>query len=270
MKKLVIFLISIVCLYLPSAVHAVEGLPGATWGNLYWEVPKDGENNVILEGWIRQGIAWNKWQALTTNFQLTTYLTGRYKWDQQDFDWNNYLSPGAGISIDISRPDGPLASVGLEYLYQMNYRSGFKEGKTALFMNWFHWWDFDVKKYPGSIWGDLRWEIPNTGISDAILQTWIRQGIVITRWDYGNTNFLLNPYLKISYKGDTQSLSWNNSFGPAVGISLDIENAKGALVSLGAEYTWETNIRTGEHPQRLNVFLTWNFWWDILQKRPKQ
>jgi hypothetical protein len=270
MKRHIIFLISIICLCLPSAVHAVEGLPGSAWGDLHWEVPKSGDNNVILEGWIRQGIAWEKWQKETTNFQLTTYLTARYKWDQKEFDWDNYLSPGAGISIDMSRPNGPLVSLGLEHLYQMNYRSGTQEGKSALFMNWYHWWNFDNKKYPGATWGDLRWEIPNTGTGDAILQTWVRQGIVIKRWDYGSNNFLLNPYLKFSYKGDSESLDWNNYFGSAVGIALDMESAKGPILSWGIEYVWENNIRTGDHPQRITVFMMWYFWWDLIKKGPSQ
>jgi hypothetical protein len=58
MKRYIAVIFAIICLALPSVGQALEGLPGSTWGDLHWEIPDSGDSNVILEGWVRQGIAW--------------------------------------------------------------------------------------------------------------------------------------------------------------------------------------------------------------------
>jgi len=145
MKRNIIFLISIICLWLPSAVHAVEGLPGSAWGNIYWEVPKNGDNNLILEGWVRQGVAWEKWQKDTTSFQLTTYLTARYKWDSEKLDWNNYFGSAVGIALDMESAQGTLLSWGIEYVWENNIRTGDHTQRINVFMIWYFWWDLMKK-----------------------------------------------------------------------------------------------------------------------------
>jgi hypothetical protein len=266
MKRCIILLFSIVCLTLPSVVHAIEGYPGSAWGDLHWEDSDSGNSNAILEGWVRQGISWKKWQKEKASFQLTTYITTRYKWDSEGFDWNNYIKPGAGVAVEMYNPSGPLVSWGAEHLYEINYRSGDNEGKTELYMNWYHWWDIHKKGYPGSTWGDLRWEIPNSGDDNVILDGWIRQGVTVKNWAQGNNTFLLDPYVKIHYKGDSEGLDWNNYIRPGVGIALDMENAKGPLMSWGIEYSWEKNLQTGDDAHRVEVYMRWYAWWDLKHK----
>ena len=268
MKRHIFVVFAVICLALPSVGHALEGLPGSTWGDLHWEIPDSGDSNVILEGWIRQGIAWKKWRSGTASFQLNTYLTARYKWDSEGLDWNNYLGPGAGVAIEMYRPDGPLFSWGVEHIYQMNYRSSDQEPKTALFMNWYHWWDMGSGGYPGSTWGDLRWEIPNTGATNVILDGWIRQGIVWKRWEDGRTNFILNPYLKVRYKLDSEGLDWNNYVGPGAGLAIDMESPEGPLVSWGIEYSWEKNLQSGSDANRVELYMRWYAWWGLMRKEP--
>lgn len=256
----------IVCITFPSVAYAVDGFPGSTWGELSWEIPDRGKNDAILEGWLRQGIAWKTWRKETSSFQLNTYLTVRYKWDSEELDWNNYIGPGAGVAIDMYRPNGPLVSWGLEHTYQMNYRSGDKDPRSALFMNWFHWWDIQKKGYPGAAWGDLRWDVPNTGKSNVILGGWLRQGITLKHWEKTPNIFTLNPYARVRYKWDSQGLDWNNYVGPGAGISLDMDSDKGPLTSWGVEYNWEKNFQTGDDSYKVILYMRWYAWWDIKKK----
>lgn len=251
------------CIVFPSVVHAIEGFPGSTWGELRWEVPESSSNNAILEGWVRQGIAWKKWQKETASFKLISYLTARYKWDSEELDWNNYIGPGAGIAIDMYRPHGPFVSWGLEHIYQLNFRSGDNEPRSALYMNWFHWWDIQNKGYPGAAWGDFRYEVPNTGKSNMILEGWIRQGITLKRWERKPNTFTLNPNARVRYKWDSQGLDWNNYIGLGAGILLDMDSAKGPLMSWGVEYNWEKNFQTGDDSHKVIFYMRWYAWWDL-------
>lgn len=267
MNRLIIIFLAILWLALPSVVGAIEGFPGSTWGDIYGEFPHPGDDNAILEGWVRQGVAWKRWERGPVSLLLNTYVTARYKWDSKGFEWNNYLGPGVGASIDMYVPDGPQISWGVEHIYQMNYRSANSTPYTALFMNWYHWWDIQKKKYPGSTWGDVRWEVPNSGDSNLILEGWIRQGIALKRWEKGSTTFVLNPFLTVRYKMDDQHLDWNNYIGPGGGIAIDMESPKGPLVSWGVEYTWEKRLRSGsEDNHRVDVFMRWYAWWDLKKK----
>jgi hypothetical protein len=171
-----------------------------------------------------------------------------------------------GAAIDYYAPRWPIASWGIEYIQQQNYRSGDDNPYTALFMNWFHWWDIQNKGYPGTTWGDLRWEIPNSGTKNLILEGWVRQGITLKRWERGQTNFLLGPYGRIRYKWDSRGLDWNNYVAPGVGIALDMESGKGPLVSWGVEYSWQKNYRSGDDVHLVEVFMRWYAWWDL--KKP--
>jgi hypothetical protein len=265
-RLIVIIFLTILWLALPKVVPAIEGLPGSTWGDLHGEFPHPGDSDAILEGWIRQGIGWKRWNKGTKSFLLNTYVTARYKWDSRGYDYNNYLGPGVGASIDMYAPEGPVISWGVEHIYQINYRSGDDQPYTALFMNWYYWWNIREKKYPGSTWGDLRYEVPNSGKSNLILEGWLRQGIVLKRWEKGRQTYVLNPYLGVRYKVDTEGFNWNNYLGPSVGIAVDMESAKGPLISLGVEYNWEKNLRSGPDINRVDVFMRWYAWWDLLKK----
>ncbi|NJD55318.1 MAG: hypothetical protein FIA94_02815 [Nitrospirae bacterium] len=269
MKRYIIVLLIVACFVLPSFAHAIESLPGSTWGDLHAEFPDSGGSNAILEGWIRQGIGWKKWEKGSTSFLLNTYLTARYKWDSEGLDWNNYIGPGFGAAIEMSNPHGPLVSWGAEYIHEYDYRSNDENPYTALYMNWYHWWDLEGTKYPGSTWGDLRYEIPNGGDSNLILEGWIRQGITWKRWEREGRTYILNPYLKVKYKWDSEGLDWNNYISPGAGVALDMESPKGPLLSWGVEYSWENDFRSGDDVHKVEVFMRWYAWWDLKHKESK-
>ncbi len=123
-------------------VFALE-FPGSAWGELRYENPVHsvGAHDLILRGWIKQGIELARWN----NVNLNTYATIRYVWDSEQFDWNNSVGPGLGVAVDMYNPKGLVMSWGIEYLWDRFYRSDHTEQKAVVFMNWYGWWNLKKK-----------------------------------------------------------------------------------------------------------------------------
>ncbi len=118
----------------------ILGLRGATWGELRYEVPKEGPDNLVLDGWVKQGLDVLKWG----NTSLNTYAKLRYKWDSEGLPWNNVLGPTIGISLDSFVTTGLSGSLGMEYAWEQQdaFRSGgFMDQKFIIYANWYGWWD---------------------------------------------------------------------------------------------------------------------------------
>jgi hypothetical protein len=124
---------------LPREARAIEGLRGATWGQLDYEIPKEGKENLVLDGWIKQGVDWVKWGDTSIN----TYAKLRFKWDTEGYDWNNLLGPTVGISLDTYVPSGLALSLGFEYSWESRLMSDSKvmDQKAMAYVNWYGWWD---------------------------------------------------------------------------------------------------------------------------------
>jgi hypothetical protein len=122
-----------------GGAHAVPGLRGASWGELRYDIPKEGEENLILDGWIKQGIDWAKWG----NTSINTYAKLRFKWDTQGYDWNNLMGPTVGISLDTFVPSGLSGSIGAEYTWENRTLDGSNvmDQKAVIYVNWYGWWD---------------------------------------------------------------------------------------------------------------------------------
>lgn len=144
MKRKCIFsiLVLVFLLIFSSHAFAIEGYPGHTWGDLTWEIPRTGGTpNLTLEGWIEQGIHWVSWG----NLKLNTYASLRYKWDEEKFDWNNKISPGVGVALELYSPKQIHVRTGIEYLWERFYVSGHEEQKVYFYVTWYGWWDLKKK-----------------------------------------------------------------------------------------------------------------------------
>ena len=133
-------LVCALCLaFLPLNAFAVVGFRGSTWGDLRQEVPKDGDGNLILQGWVKQGVDWAKWGNTTLN----TYATLRYRADTERLAWNNSVGPGVGVSLEVYSSRGLVASWGIEYLWDRFFESepARTDQKVVFYMGWYGWWD---------------------------------------------------------------------------------------------------------------------------------
>ena len=120
-----------------GSVFAVEGFRGSTWGDLRWDLPEEVDNDLILKGWIRQGVDWTHVGSAT----LTTYATVRYAWDSRGLDWNNSIGPGVGIALDAWSDKGFAGTLAIEYLVDRFYETDRTEKKVVIYMGWYGMWD---------------------------------------------------------------------------------------------------------------------------------
>jgi hypothetical protein len=128
----------LVCLALLAGnAFAVVGFRGSTWGDLRQEIPRDGDSNLILQGWLKQGVDWAKWGNTTLN----TYATLRYRLDTEKLDYNNSVGPGFGVSLEAYSSKGLVASWGIEYLWDRFFQADRTEQKLVFYMGWYGWWD---------------------------------------------------------------------------------------------------------------------------------
>lgn len=250
----------------PGAAVGHEGLPGSTWGQLSWDVPSEGERDAILEGWIRQGIAWRRWSLGDARLVLQTYGTVRYRWDSAGLEWNNDVAPGAGAAVDLALPRMPALTGGVEWLYQWYTRSGATVPYAALFVDWYHAWGLARGDWPGATWGDVRWEFPSDARENLIAEGWVRQGVVLWRWRRDPHALVLGPYVRVRGKADTLRLSWNNYVGPGAGLGLDLDGVKGLQPGVAIEYAWERNLVSSGAVHRLDLILRWYGWWDLARR----
>jgi hypothetical protein len=246
-----------------APASAIEGLPGSTWGDLYWDVPSRGDENVVLEGWVRQGVAWRRWSVGRAKLVLQTYGTVRYRWDSLGLDWNHYVAPGVGAAVDLALPRMPALTAGVEWVDQWNTRSGGTTPYAAVFVDWYHAWELSRGDWPGSTWGDIRWQLPSDAREDLVAEGWVRQGVVLQRWRWDPRALVLGPYVRVRWKLDTLGLDWNNYAGPGVGLGLDLDGVKGFQPGVGVEYAWERNLASSGSVHRVELVARWYGWWDL-------
>jgi hypothetical protein len=130
--------LALACLVLCSgSARAIVGFRGSTWGDLRGEMPKEGDGNLLLNGWIKQGVDWKKWGNVTLN----TYATLRYQADTEGLDYNNSVGPGLGVSLEAYSPRGAVASLGVEYIWDRYTTFDETAQKVVLYVNWYGWWD---------------------------------------------------------------------------------------------------------------------------------
>lgn len=118
--------------------HAIEGFRGATWGSLKYDMPKDEENYLLLDGWFKQGVDWARWR----NTSLNTYAMIRYKWDSENTPYNNVITPALGVSLDTYNPKGFIGTIGFEYQWENRFYPATETVEKAfVYLDWVGWWD---------------------------------------------------------------------------------------------------------------------------------
>ncbi|MDD2899192.1 MAG: hypothetical protein PHI31_10825 [Desulfuromonadaceae bacterium] len=124
-----------------TVAKAIEGYPGSTWGEIRQDIPnqkgKDGPYNVVGQGYIEQGIDWERWGEVFFN----SYLTVRYKYDTMRYDWNNSVSPGAGLDLAYFDKSGNTLRLGLEHSFENFFNNGRVEEKTMVYVRWYKSWN---------------------------------------------------------------------------------------------------------------------------------
>lgn len=138
-RAFLLSLLAVCFLGMPSVAHSIVGLRGATWGDLRYEVPEELSENLILQGWVKQGVDWMQWGKATLN----TYVALRYRLDTQGYDWNNTIGPAVGVSLDLYTSKGLSGTAGAEYIWDRYTESDRSDNKLAIYIGWYGWWDLE-------------------------------------------------------------------------------------------------------------------------------
>ncbi len=137
-RRIILVSVSAAFLVLLSAsAQAIVGLRGATWGDLRQEFHDDLPDNLVLQGWVKQGVDWAEWRHATLN----TYAALRYRVDTEGYDWNNTVGPALGLSLDLYTTKGLSATAGVEYIWDRYFESDRSDNKLAIYLGWYGWWD---------------------------------------------------------------------------------------------------------------------------------
>lgn len=237
---------------MPAAAFEIEGLPGATWGNVSRE--NNGLNSANGMGWINQGIDWLK---LPGDVVLNTYVEYRYRGRSKEKDYYNTYGPAVGIELKKS-----YFTLGAEY-----YREKFPDlpdtsHNRRLYGTWYYDWNvksesiknaLGVQGLPGSTWGQLSRD--TDGLTGSGGMGWINQGI---DWFTLPGNIVFNTYAEYRYRSRSKEKEYYNTHGPAVGL----EFRKGGI-KLGASYYRERYHTLKETYHTKQLYLTWYYNWDL-------
>jgi len=138
-RRFLVLVTLLSALVIPSVTLALDnGFPGATWGEFRFQQPTTGQQDAILQGWIRQGVDLHRYSEDT---RLEAYVTVRYTWDSQQNTWYNDIAPGVGIALDTYLGKHFPVTWGVEYLWDRYFVSPHTAQEVVLYMNWYGWWD---------------------------------------------------------------------------------------------------------------------------------
>ncbi len=254
-RKLISFTAGVL-LWLTAAVPVysfeVEGLPGATWGQVTHSV--SGITGSGSMGWVRQGI---DWFVLPGDIVFDTYAEYRFRQRSDEKLYYNTHGPVVGVEF---RKD--FLTVGAEY-----YRERFSElGETSrnkeVYATWYYDWQLggerlkellNVQAFPGSTWGRLYHD--TDGITGSGGIGWINQGI---DWFTIPGDIVVNTYAEYRYRGRSKQELYYDAQGPAVGLEF-----RKSYFRLGVSYYWERFPELGERSNTAEYYFNWYYDWDL-------
>ncbi|MCK5662132.1 MAG: hypothetical protein KAI17_01530 [Thiotrichaceae bacterium] len=114
--------------------------PGITWGEIRYpgsQAPSE-DNDIILEGYVEQGVDWMKLDTLGT---INFYANLDYITDSKELDWNNSITSGVGIKLKKVIGSNLLLEFGIEAAHERRWVSDQTDNVVFVYLNWSSWWD---------------------------------------------------------------------------------------------------------------------------------
>ncbi len=114
--------------------------PGLTWGEVRYPGSQDPseENDIILEGYVEQGVDTMRLNALGT---INFYANLDYITDSKELDWNNAIATGVGVKLKKLIGSNLLLQFGIEASRERRWVSGQTDNVIFVYLNWSSWWD---------------------------------------------------------------------------------------------------------------------------------
>ena len=123
-----------------ALAQAPLGFPGFTWGQVRFPSSQEIEekDNVIVEGAIEQGVDWFR---VTSRSIFNSFVRFEYKFDRENFDFNNKLQPEIGVKAKYLLADWGLIEVGGKYVVDYRFETHRTEQGIVFFVNWAASWN---------------------------------------------------------------------------------------------------------------------------------
>jgi hypothetical protein len=115
---------------------------------------------------------------------------------------------------------------------------------------------FAIEGLPGSTWGHAAYE--KSDIAGPGIMGYVNQGI---DWVTLPGDLTLNTFAELRYRLRQNNKEFFNAYGPALGVEL-----RHSPFRVGVDYYWEQYPELKETSNRLQLYLSWYYDWDL--KRP--
>jgi hypothetical protein len=223
---------------------AVEGFPGAVWGNATHDHGGPYGNGTM--GWVRQGVDWT---TLPGRIKLTTFAA--YSFRVRSKERLYYNTDGPSVGLELRRAPFTL---GADY-----YRESFREldrvsQNREVYLSWY----VRLRRrtaFPVSSWGKLVRD--TSALTGSSAMGWVKLN---AERDVpgGARGRIFGEY---RYRGRTRERQYFDARGPAVGVELE----KGPF-TLGFGHMWETLPFRDGHLEKNEVYLGWYHSWDLRRR----
>lgn len=236
---------------MPCLSHAIEGLPGSTWGHLSHDT--NGLTGSGAMGNINQGIDWS---TLPGGIALNTYAEYRYRSRTKEKLYYDAEGPVLGLELKKS-----FLKLGLDYYWERLPELGENFQNREFYLSWYYDWRKPMESVPfdalsGSTWGILTHDMD--GLTGDGAMGYINQGI---DWTTLPANVVLNTYAEYRYRSRSKQQDYYNTQGPAVGIEFQKSYFK-----LGMDYYWERYPELNTTSENRQIYLNWYYYWDLKRR----
>lgn len=115
---------------------------------------------------------------------------------------------------------------------------------------------FAIEGFPGSTWGRASYE--KSGIAGPSIMGYVNQGI---DWVTLPGDLTVNTFAELRYRLRENNKEFFNAYGPAIGIEL-----QRSPFHLGVDYYWEQYPELQETSNRVQLYLSWYYDWDLKRR----
>lgn len=239
----------------PARAYELVGLPGSTWGQLTHDNgPLSGSGAM---GNINQGIDWVK---LPGDVTLDTYV--EYRWRSRTRNKLYYDAQGPVVGVELKKS---YFKLGADYYWERLVELHRTSYDREFYLTWYYWWDLKradiawlkgVYGLPGSTWGTLTYDV--NGINGSGAMGYVNQGI---DWIKLPGDVILNTFVELRHRSRTRNKPYYDAEGPAAGVEF-----KKSFLRAGADYYWERYPALHQSSERLEYYVSWYYYWDLLKK----
>lgn len=240
----------------PEKALTFQGLPGSTWDQISYD-----DDNLVgtgAIGYFNQGIDWT---TLPGGITFNTFAELRYRFRSENKPYYNMYGEAAGVEFKKS-----IFHLGVDYYWQQFPALPDHSNEFEYYLSWFYDWNLKGKKtkiikdLPGSTWNHVFYNASSLEGNGVL--GYLNQGIDWTTLPGGIT---FNTFAELRYRFRSENRPYYNTYGEAIGIEL-----KKSIFHFGIDYIWEHYPELTDQSNKLQIYVSWFYDWDLKPKSPNK